>query len=283
MKKQLTSLLGSTFLSIGFCLLVLFAVIWVLGSLGERSATDVTITFDQGHGVGVGGEVRCRGIVVGRVSDVRLDGEGVQVDVSLALPSRSLLMREGTRWWIDRPMVEWSGVGGLDGAFSDRVIEVDPGLSEGSIVRGFRGLDEPPVLSQYQPGDLPLTLTASKRGSLQRGASVLYRGVRIGTILETNLAENATSVEARVLIERRFAPLVRENSRFYEAGVLDLDLGFTGLRARLDSLETLMVGGVSLVTPDTQGERVEPDARFVVEAEENDDWAAWRPSIPLED
>ena len=192
-------------------------------------------------------------------------------------------MREGTRWWIDRPMVEWSGVGGLDGAFSDRVIEVDPGPSGASIVRGFRGLDEPPVLSQYQPGDLPLTLTASKRGSLQRGASVLYRGVRIGTILETNLAENATSVEARILIERRFAPLVRDNSRFYEAGALDLDLGFTGLRARLDSLETLMVGGVSLVTPDTPGKRVETDARFPVEAEENDDWAAWRPSIPLED
>ncbi len=283
MKKQLTSLLGSTVLSIGFCLLMLFAVIWVLGSLGERSGTDVTITFDQGHGVGVGGEVRCRGIVVGRVSDVRLDGEGVQVDVTLALPSRSRLMREGTRWWIDRPMVEWSGVGGLDGAFSDRVIEVDPGLSEGAIVRGFRGLDEPPVLSQYQPGDLPLTLIASKRGSLQRGASVLYRGVRIGTILETDLAENASSVEARILIERRFAPLVRRNSRFYEAGVLDLDLGFTGLRARLDSLETLMVGGVSLVTPDAPGERVDPEARFVVETEEDDDWAAWRPLIPLED
>ena len=105
LKKLFTDALGSTFLSIGFCLLVLFSVIWVLGSLGGRSATDVTITFDQGHGVGVGGEVRCRGIVVGRVSDVRLDGEGVQIDVSLALPSRSLLMREGTRWWIDRPMV----------------------------------------------------------------------------------------------------------------------------------------------------------------------------------
>ena len=76
---------------------------------------------------------------------------------------------------------------------------------------------------------------------------------------------------------------MRQNSLFYQAGVLDLDLGFTGLRARLDSLETLMVGGVSLVTPDAPGERVDPEARFVVETEEDDDWTAWRPLIPLED
>ena len=283
MKKQITDLLSSTYLSIGFCLFVLFAMIWVLGDLGGRSSTDVTVTFDQGHGVGVGGEVRCRGIVVGRVSNVRLGGEGVQVDIALAPQAQSLLMREGTRWWIDRPMVEWSGVGGLDGAFGDRVIEVDPGPSQGPLVRGFIGLQEPPVLSQYQLGDLQLILTASRRGSLQRGAAVLYRGVRIGTILETNLARDATSVEARILIERRFTPLVRDNSRFHETGAFDLDLGFTGLKAKLDSLETLMVGGVSLVTPDTPGEPVVSGASFDVEPEGNDAWDAWRPLIPLED
>ena len=191
-------------------------------------------------------------------------------------------MREGTRWWIDRP-VEWSGVGGLDGAFKDRVIEVDPGPSDAPIVADFRGLYDPPVLSHHEPGDLELVLMASTRGSLQRGAGVLYRGIRIGTILDTTLAQDATSIGARVLIERRYTPLVRDNSRFHEAGAFDLDLGFSGLRARLDSLETLMVGGVSLVTPDVPGERVESGARFEVDPEERDEWADWRPRIPLEE
>ncbi len=283
MKKPLAGLLGSTVLSVGVTLGVLAVLGWVLGDLGARSATDVTVTFDQGHGLRVGGQVRCRGIVVGEVSDVRLQVEGVEVDVSLESGARSLLMREDTRWWIDRPMVEWSRVGGLDGAFSDRSIDVDPGPSGGAIVRVFEGLDEPPVLSQYQEGDLSLTLSAASRGSLQRGAAVLYRGVRIGTILETDLAENATSVEARILVERRFAPLVRDNSRFYEAGAFDLDLGFTGVRARLDSLETLMVGGVSLVTPNSPGEVAISGARFDVASEADDDWADWRPRIPLQD
>ena len=283
MKKPITALLGSTLLSICFTLLVLGTIGWVLGDLGGTSPTDVTLSFDQGHGVRVGGQVRCRGIAVGTVSAVRLDGEGVRVEVSLEPESRSLLMREGTRWWIDRPVVEWSGVGGLDGAFKDRVVEVDPGPSDGPIVADFRGLDAPPVLSDHQPGDLQLVLMASRRGSLQRGAAVLYRGIRIGTILDTTLADDATSIEARILIERRYAPLVRDNSHFHETGAFDLDLGFSGLRARLDSLETLMVGGVSLVTPDAPGERVESGARFEVDPEERDEWAEWRPRIPLED
>ena len=70
---------------------------------------------------------------------------------------------------------------------------------------------------------------------------------------------------------------------FDDLGDFDLDLGFSGLRARLDSLETLMVGGVSLVTPDAPGERVESGARFEVDPEERDEWAEWRPRIPLED
>ncbi|HAW95241.1 MAG TPA: hypothetical protein DCX60_03100 [Phycisphaerales bacterium] len=283
MKKPIAALLSSTLLSICFTLLVLGAIGWVLGDLGGTPPTDVTLSFDQGHGVRVGAQVRCRGIAVGRVSAVRLEGEGVRVEVSLESESRSFLMREGTRWWIDRPVVEWSGVGGLDGAFKDRVVEVDPGPSDGPIVADFRGLDAPPVLSHHQPGDLELVLMASRRGSLQRGAAVLYRGIRIGTILDTTLAEDATSIEARILIERRYAPLVRDNSRFHEAGAFDLDLGFSGLRARLDSLETLMVGGVSLVTPDAPGERVTSGARFEVDPEERDEWAEWRPRIPLED
>jgi paraquat-inducible protein B len=283
MSKQNAGLLGSTVFSVCFTFLVLATLLYVLGDLGGRAATDVTVSFDQGHGVRVGGEIRCRGIVVGEVSDVRLNGEGVQIDIALALEAQSLLMREGTRWWIDRPMVEWSRVGGLDAAFRDRFIDVDPGPDGGPLVRGFQGLAEPPVLSQYQAGDLSLTLMAAERGSLQRGAAVLYRGVRIGTILETDLSEDATSVEARVLIQRRYTPLVRRNSRFFEAGAIDLDLGFTGLRARLDSLETLIVGGVSLATPDQLGERVDSGARFEVEPEADDDWLSWRPEIPLED
>jgi paraquat-inducible protein B len=282
MKKQTTGLLGSTLISVCFTFMVLAALVYVFGDLRGRAATDVTITFDQGHGLRVGGEIRCRGIVVGEVSDVRLEVEGVQVDVALALEAQSLLMREGTRWWIDRPMVEWSRVGGLDAAFSDRFIDVDPGPAGSAVLRGFTGLDEPPVLSQYQAGDLSLILMASERGSLQRGAAVLYRGVRIGTILGTDLAEDATSVEAQIVIKRRFTPLVRRNSRFFEAGAFDLDLGFTGLRARLDSLETLMVGGVSLATPNRPAEPVVSGTRFNVEPEADDDWSSWRPEIPLQ-
>ena len=145
----------------------------------------------------------------------------------------------------------------------------------------FQGLAEAPIIDDIAPGDLSLVLVAGNRGSLHSGSAVLYRGVRIGSILSTALAEDATGVIADVLIRARYAPLVRENSRFFQTGAFDVEIGLSGGRARLDSLETLLVGGVSLVTPTRFGEQVETGHVFAVDAEEDDDWLEWRPEIEI--
>ena len=76
-------------------------------------------------------------------------------------------------------------------------------------------------------------------------------------------------------------PLVRANSRFHQTGAFDLDIGLTGVSARLDSLETLFVGGVSLVTPTRPGTAVESGHQFKVEPEFDDDYLEWKPAIDL--
>ena len=53
-------------------------------------------------------------------------------------------------------------------------------------------------------------------------------------------------------------------------------------RGDVDSLETLIVGGVSLVTPDAPGEVVESGHRFEVLKQPESDWLDWRPKILLD-
>jgi paraquat-inducible protein B len=145
----------------------------------------------------------------------------------------------------------------------------------------FVGLSEAPFIERREVGDLTIQLQANLRGSLQPGAAVFYRGVKIGTIVAATLAGDAMTVDVSALIKARYAPLVRVNSRFYQTGALE-ELGLTGLRARLDSLETLLVGGVTLVTPTEYGEPCKPGAEFKVTAKAKDEWLLWRPQIELD-
>ena len=276
----MTTDVGSRFSAAWFVpLAVLFVVIWIIIDAYRARGVEVLVDFPDGHGLGRGDSVRCRGIEVGSVSSVKLVGSGVEVALEIDPLNASKLAREGSRWWISRPELDWSRVSALDSLVGPRFVEVDPGDPTGGSSTSFQGLGEAPILEQIEPGDLTIVLVAETRGSLQPGAALHYRGVQIGTILSTALAGDSTGVVARVLVRKRFVPLVRANSRFAQSGAFDLDIGLTGLRARLDSLETLIVGGVSMATPTDAGDPVESGHEFEVATEPEDDWSDWRPVI----
>ena len=257
---------------------------WILVDAYRGRGISIELSFPNGHGLATGDPVKCRGIQVGVVDSVVLVEDGVLVTVEVDSLNGDRLAQTGTRWWISRPELDWSRVSGLDSIVGPRFIQVDPAHDGGvssQACRSFIGLSEAPVLERHDAGDLLVTLVADGRESLHPGAALSYRGVRIGTILSTALASNATGVVAEVLVRARYTPLVRENSRFFQTGAFDLDIGLTGFRARLDSLETLVVGGVSLVTPTEPGAPVSSGHRFEVAVEPDEDWFEWRPVIPL--
>lgn len=264
-------------------LVVLGVVVWIVLDAYRTRGVEVSIAFPDGHGLGPGDPVRCRGIEVGTVRAVRLEGSGVRVRLELDPVNAPELARSGSRWWISRPDLDWSRVSGLDSLVGPRFIEVAPHPDPSGQPKAltFTGLDAEPIVDRIAPGDLVVTLVAETRGTLQPGASVFYREVPVGSILSTALSDDARGVVAEALIRARYAPLVRVDSRFFQTGAFDLDIGLTGLTARLDSLETLFVGGVSLVTPTTPGDRVESGHGFEVEAEYDADFADWNPAIEL--
>ena len=281
-KTSSGDLVSSWLIPLIFTLLLAFIIAWVFTDFRSASGPEIQVTFDSGHGLQPDDDVKCRGITIGTVRSLELDGDGVVALVQLDPEASRRIARAQTRWWIARPKVGLSRVQGIDSLLGPRWIQVDPAPGETDPCFDFRGLDEPPIVASIGSGDLLLSLRASDRGTLHQGSSVLYRGVSIGTVLDTKLADDSTSVVAEVLIQAPFVPLVRVNSRFYQTGAFDLDIGFDGINARLDSLETLIVGGVSLVTPDAPGETVESGHGFQVYQEPESAWLRWRPKILLD-
>ncbi|MCC6908817.1 MAG: MCE family protein [Phycisphaerales bacterium] len=245
----------------------------------------IQITFANGRGISANDPVNCRGVQVGVVERVRLDGDLQGVIVSVRLfPDSEPLAAEGTQYWIVRPEVSLKGVTGLDALLGPRYIEVAPAEVGSPRKTRFEGLESPPPIGKLLPGTLEIVLQATRRGSVTIGAPVTYRDMRVGRVIDVRLSPDSTRVEVLAAIEPAFVPLVRDNSQFWNASGVGVDFGlFGGLTLRADSLESILTGGVAFATPDKKtGDPVHNGHVFELAAKAEDEWLTWEPSIALD-
>jgi len=273
-----------------WALLAPLAAAAVLTVLAVQAIRDrpvpITIRFADGAGVRPGDPVTCRGVQVGVVREVGLSGDlaGVVVEVALARESAPLAV-EGTRFWIVRPEVSLRGVSGLESLLGPRSIAASPGLPGSQRVSEFEGLARPPDdASLPVEGELVVVLRAARRGSVGIGSPVYFRDVQVGEVRSARLADDARTVEVIAAVEPRYAPLVRDNSRFFNVSGIGVNWGlFGGLSVRTDSLESLIAGGVAFATPDRPGATVDNGHVFELAPQPDSKWLEWSPAIPLND
>lgn len=268
-----------------------FSLVWVVPLLAlavtlalgyqawGQKGLEITLHFAEGHGLKAGATLRHRGIVVGRVDAVRLASslDGVTVKAVLD-PEAEGLARVGSRFWIVRPELGLDAIGGLDTLVGDRYLGVLPG--SGPAQTRFEGLPREPVTDALAPG-LDLLLEGESRGSLNSGSPVLYRGIRVGSVISVGLASDARTVEVGVRLREGFTELARPGTRFWDSGGVDVDIGLSGLSLRLDSLQQLARGGVSLAVPEIDGEPVGTGHRYALHREPEETWLRWQPSLAM--
>ena len=229
---------------------------WVIDS------GDVTVTFARAEGLSPGAAVRYRGASVGRVKDIKLTRDLEHVNVVLRLDGPiSAHIGAGTLFWIERPGL---ASGEIKNLISGAHVGVEP--VDGEKQELFNGLEEPPVSPGYEPGRSFL-LMADDAGGLTPGAPVLFRGVEVGRVLGSRLGAAAggaakRQVEIPVLIEAKYADLVRQGTAFWRAGGMSVSMS-GGFNVDLPSLPSLISGAVAFDTPDLfAGPPAAPDATF---------------------
>lgn len=247
-------------------------------SWGEAGPV-ITVRFTEGHGLKPGDTLRHRGIVVGRVDSVRLaeGGAGIEMEAVLDVDAETLA-KVGSRFWIVRPELGLDTVAGLDTLIGDRYVGLLPG--GGASQRVFDGLDAAPIADALGPG-LDVTLEGQTRGSLRPGSPVTYRGIQVGSVLSVGLASDARTVEVGVRIREGFTALIQPGTHFWDSGGLDLDVGLTGVRLRLETLQQLARGGITLAVPEAPAATVSTGHRFTLHPEADDAWLRWRPSVAI--
>ncbi|MCY1548976.1 hypothetical protein D9M68_851220 [compost metagenome] len=131
---------------------------------------------------------------------------------------------------------------------------------------------------------LRLVLSAARRSSLKPGVPVTYREVQVGKVTRYELGPTADRVLIHLLVEPRYAGLVRTGSRFWNTSGIGVEAGlFKGVKVRTESLETLVEGGVAFATPEQQplGTQAKPGQTFALFDEPQEEWLLWAPKIAL--
>ncbi|HWW61586.1 MAG TPA: MlaD family protein, partial [Thermoanaerobaculia bacterium] len=147
-------------------------------------------------------------------------------------------------FWIVEPALEGGGLGGL---LSGTYVGIAPG--EGEETREFAGQEYAPILSAPEAGKTFL-LDAKGVGSIAIGSPVQFRGMRVGRILgaEYNAKRGRTTVHAFVV--DRYANFVRQSTRFWRGGGLNVSLSGGGLSMGGAGLSSLLTAPISFYTPE---------------------------------
>tara|TARA_R110002072_G_scaffold42064_10_gene117934 strand:+ start:74397 stop:75314 length:918 start_codon:yes stop_codon:yes gene_type:complete len=266
-------------------LLALAAVAYVVWSqVNHERGMMVTIRFDQAQGIKPGGQLVHRGVPVGVVRSVALseDLSGVEVQAEL-MPEAEGLARTGTKFWVVRARVSLSSVAGLETLIGPNYIALTPGGADQPIETSFVALDGPPAAGPSADGSLRLVLVSDRLGTLSAGSPVLYREIRVGTVRDAQLTNDASAVMISIDIDPKYAGIVYTGTKFWRSGGVGVDFGlFSGLSVQADSLESAMSSSVSLATPEKKaGERAKVGDRFELEEAVDEDWLKWSPKLEI--
>ncbi len=252
--------------------------------LAQKKGQLITIRLDRADGLNPGAPIRYKGLDVGTVETIDLSDDLRSVLVSARITSAaSRIARSGTQFWVIKPEVGISKVNNLETLLKGRYLEVSPATKPGEPQTVFTALSEPPNAAVTNAG-LRLVLSAPRRGSLDTGAPVTYRQVKVGEVVNYELGATADRVLIHVLIEPRYAKLVHTGSRFWTTSGIGVDAGlFSGVQVQTESLESIIAGGVSFATPDVSemGSAAKPGQTFALFDAANEEWLQWAPKIRI--
>lgn len=255
--------------------LVPIAAVVIAGWLGWKTYSQrgplITITFASAEGIEAGRtRVMLRNVEVGVVEFLDLSRDLSRAEIHARMHSDlKEHLTTGARFWVVRPRLGVGGVSGLGTLFSGVYIEMEPG--KGSRTEDFKGLEEPPVLPPSGEGR-SFVLRAMSLGSLSRGSPVYYRGVQVGEVLGATLATDAQSVAVNIFIRGPHDTLVRPSTRFWNASGIEVSAGGPGFKARAESLQAVILGGIAFDTrPESASEPPSPNnSEFWLFADKDD-------------
>ncbi|MGH8425672.1 MAG: intermembrane transport protein PqiB, partial [Pseudomonas fluorescens] len=227
---------------------VLVGLSLVVHSMLQEGPT-ITVTFKTGSGLTANKtEVKYRNVVIGHVSDVELSNDQKSVNATIKLSKQAeSFTREDSQFWVVRPRIGAGGVSGIDTLLSGDYIGADIGQANARS-KNFTGLENPPPITYGEPGKR-FTLRTQDLGSLDIGSPVYYRKIPVGQVVAYALNADGKGVDIEIFVHSPNDAYVTDNTRFWNASGIDVNVGANGVALKTESLSSMLVGGIAFLAP----------------------------------
>jgi paraquat-inducible protein B len=223
--------------------------------------------------------VRYRGVAVGVVKEINFsENQNVVIAEILLRKDAEHFAVEGSKFSLVSPKVNFQGVSGLDTLVEGSYIEVLPGPATSEAKFDFKAMLSS---SSTEPlnGTSAFIIETSNAESISEGDAVTFRGVKVGSLTKLNFAKGAQMVHLQINLENRFAYLVRENTVFWSKVGIQADLGLFGSDIKVNSMDSIMNGGVEFATPTVGGPRAKNFHKFTLAKAAPKTVLEWKPFL----
>lgn len=234
-------------------LVALFIGIWLLVQAWYQRGPIIIVQFSSAEGLEIGKtDVKYKAVSVGKIKSLHLsdDLKGIEAEIEL---NREIGRHLGSdaRFWIVSPRINRSGVSGLSTLVSGAYIGMDPGTNTDDQ-RFYQGDERPPAIAPSENGRR-FFLLAESMGSVDIGAPITYKQLPVGEVIDYKLLADKNLVRLEVFIRDPYFEFVHDNSHFWNASGAHFKLGASGAELRVESLTSLLLGGVAFDTPLSDG------------------------------
>ncbi|MFV8251271.1 MlaD family protein [Bdellovibrio bacteriovorus] len=258
-----------------------FAVLisaWLLVQYLTGLGPKIEISFDDGSRIEAEKtRLSYRGVEIGSVTDVKLSDDQKKVIVHARLKKDAKkFAEEGAKYWIVTPKVSIQGITGLETLIEGPYIAAQPG--DGGEKTEFQGKQESETDDPLED-TVAYRLETANAESINPGDNVSFRGMNVGTVTKVTLSKTAQTLHIQINLQSKYARLVRTNTQFWRKVGVQAKLGLFKSELKINSLETLLHGGIEMFTPDPAGEIAKYNHKFPLLSSAPKDWQKWNPSL----
>ncbi len=251
-------------------LIALAASLWVAWDNYTNQGTLIEIAFENASGIKAEEtEVKYKDVTIGRVESVEFaEGLGEVLVHARIDPTIAPYLDQDASFWVVRPDVSVRGISGLDTVLSGVYIEGSWNDEPDVQQYAFVGLEEPPIARVDQAG-VAITLRTKDGSSLTSGAPILHKGIQVGYLETPRLSADGQSVTVSAFVDAPYDRRITTNTRFWDTSGFSISLGAGGIALNVNSIASLIEGGIAFDTIVSGGEPVEDGDLFdLFESEE---------------